>query len=1205
MVHTRRKKFNAAAAALTLLILIQLLPPLTHTLSASSSISMSKVTVTSSAGTSEVYPGSTGVSIVVDEVNNEYYSITNVEACFILPEGFTPTYGSGTCVAAVSPNETYKTSFKPGEVFQFKFRVNVDRSVEPGMYTIKLSVSYEVQSPTTKRKTVTQEIQVKVSKYPEPKLRVVDVWWASDRVFPGTEGAELNIMVENVGDVRITGGLAKLVLPQPLTPSAVRISMPNLNVEDKAILTFTGIGTPLSTSPGNYLVSVVANVTAVTEDGVDYSAYTEIELVLPIEQPKPVNLSLVSASWSRNIAYGESRALNLEVTMQNLDQVTINELVAELRLPEGYTWRNGSQVVVSTVRGPINYGDVFTITFSDINASVVKVAPNFTIELKVLADYRGAEFLVIQELNFTAGVSEEEVLYLVSQRWIYGNANSWAFPSSRNINLEVRLANLGEDPITTIIPKLKLPMGFKLKSISGDCLTAGIRAGGVGVLTFTLDIADDVPPGVWNATLTVDYVVSSGTSYLYSSREFRIRLVISNPDEFRPELKLTRMWWGATEPQTAYPGERSVPVHVELVNAGRYSASNVVVTIVPVNRSVVVIEGSTLAATTLGSGASCRAVLYVDLGSVVVGDVLFRVMVNYAFELGGAFINYTQEFLRTLRVEEYAALKRTGIELVDYGWLNNQPVFPDTENATYAVTLANNYPFNIAGIDAELKLPKGMWSKEGGVARAYVEGPVASHRTVTLEFTVSVGNLSSGRYDAVLYLKYTVLSGGACVEREEEFKIPIVVNEVRYGLEYVVSGWYSKTGEPGTYGNLLYVMVRNTDFPSITGVVADVTLPEGIVSSLNNESRVRVAATSAAITPQVGSAGLQGISIPGVGRLPLTVPAQAIRQQVTSFSKGDILTFVIPVNILNVAPGTYYAVMNVSFIDHWGSLRYYVFRVPVHVLGTTKLVLVWTDGTLRFEEREGVMRVKVLNVGTSPIYNVYLNIIPTTGTLLVKKTSYYLGTLEPGKVREVNVTVYFNPMPTQAGITLTYGTVPFTAAIIYTDVSGNNRVVNMSFSVVVEPYIELEVSDIKAVWRVGELRVSGTLTNLGNAQAQRIQVVVLAGGQKSEPYFVGDLDPSSQTSFTVKLSTGPVGEATIVVMYRNPYNELLKINTSVPVIVENVTETTSVSAGPLAWAGNTWSVIVVVAVIVFLALVGLAIRSYLKKHRLPETYEGV
>ncbi|MCD6340614.1 MAG: hypothetical protein J7L51_01510, partial [Desulfurococcales archaeon] len=529
---------------------------------------------------------------------------------------------------------------------------------------------------------------------------------------------------------------------------------------------------------------------------------------------------------------------------------------------------------------------------------------------------------------------------------------------------------------------------------------------------------------------------------------------------------------------------------------------------------------------------------------------------------------------------------------------------PNTENATYTIQLANNYPFNIAGIKAVLRLPEGMWSKEGGVATAYLEGPIGTHRTFTLDFTVSVGDVRPGRYNATLDLKYTILTGGACVEREAVFNISILVNKIVHGLEYVTSGWYGRSGEPGTYGNMLYVIVRNTDFPSITGVVAEVTLPQGMVSSLNNKSKVKVVPTAVAITPAAPAAGAQGVSIPGIGRVPIPVSAQVVGQQVAPFNKGDRMTFVIPVNILNVAPGTYYALMNVSFIDHWGNIRFYTFKVPIHVLGTTKIVTVWTDGTLRFEGREGTMRVKVLNIGTSPIYDVYLNIIPTAGNLLVKKTTYYIGELEPGKIKEVNITVYFNPIPTQAGVTLTYGSIPFTVAVIYTDVNGNNHVANMSFSVVVEPYIELQLSDIKAVWSAGELRVSGTITNLGNAQAQRIEVIVIAGERKSEPYFVGDLDPSSQTSFTVKLSTGPVDEAAIVLTYRDPFNELLSVNATAYVEVENVTTTTTTPVGLLGGWANLGTIIVVVAVVIFLVLVGLAIRAYLRKHRLPESYEG-
>ncbi|RLG77767.1 MAG: hypothetical protein DRO14_01855, partial [Thermoprotei archaeon] len=90
---TRRARNSLPAALLlTLIISLSILPLSAPTVVADGSVYVSKVTVTSSAGTSEVYPGSTGVSIVIDEVNGEYYSITNVEACFILPEGFTPAY---------------------------------------------------------------------------------------------------------------------------------------------------------------------------------------------------------------------------------------------------------------------------------------------------------------------------------------------------------------------------------------------------------------------------------------------------------------------------------------------------------------------------------------------------------------------------------------------------------------------------------------------------------------------------------------------------------------------------------------------------------------------------------------------------------------------------------------------------------------------------------------------------------------------------------------------------------------------------------------------------------------------------------------------------------------------------------------------------------------------------------------------------------
>jgi len=1167
------------------------------------SVSVVSTEVASSSGGPEVYPGSRNALIVVELVNSGNLTIRNVQGCFIYPEGFTPA-GGGSCVNAVSPNGTYKDSYEVGEVFQLRSRVNIGENVSPGTYSIPINVSY-----TPKGMNRTSEIvyaNVTVSPYPPIEIKVIDAWWSSDKVFPGTEGATLNLMIKNVGRSSIEGGIAKLVLPEPLNPSVVRENLPALARNSTTTLTFTNINIPLAVEPGPHLLNIVVNASARTEDGVSYEASFTGKLYVGVEAPKPLNLKVVDAFWESGVAYGESRALTLRLTLQNLEQVTVERVTATLHLPEGVTSREGLPYVKAVFEGPTGYGDVFTITFRGINATRPVSEGLMRAALEVMASYRGAEFLVTQNLSFKARFVGEEVLKLVSQRWVYQGSSARAFPTARGLTLELTLVNLGEDVVASITPSVELPKGFELRSISGSCLAGGVQPGYTCTLNLAVDVGPDIEPGVWKGAVTLAYTTISSGSYMFREVTHPIELPVSDPASYVPVLKVFNVWWGTTTPGTAFAGERRAPLHVEVANRDRYPASDVMVSVAPLTEGVYVVEGNSTCANTLQPGASCASTLYLDLANAEAGSLRVNVSVKYVFSMYGSFIRVSRSLIKELRVEEYAAmLGAEGLKLVDHGWLNDQPVYSGTNDAALTVTLANPYSYSVSSIEAVLKLPKGFSSEGLNVSRAYAPGPVGSGQEVTISFTVSVDrSVEPGTYESLLSVKYVVNTGGAAVSRVDAFTVPVKVDSVGRGLELVSSQWYGGAAEPLSYGRLLQVTLRNAEFPSIRGVVADVKLPKGFVSSITNTSEVRVPPTYAPpATPQtvvqVGTA--QATTVQQLAALL----AQGAQQSPTSFSRGDIISFLVPVNILDVGPGTYYALMNVSFIDHWGTLRSYTLKVPVVVLGGSKLVDVWALNNLRFERRVGNLTIGVVNIGSAPVYNVYVAVYPTTPYLTVSRSIKYFDYLPPNRVASFNVTTYFNPMPPQGSpVPITYGNIPFMAAVTYVDVNGFRRSFNTSFSVNVEPYIELHVSDVKASVKGGTVRVSGTITNLGNAQVQRVEAYVVVGNKTSEPGFVGDIEPSSQASFSVTakgVSAG--GSVTVVIRYRNPFNEAGEVRVTAPLeVVPEETTTTPVSPGFLGL--DMFKVITVVAVALFLVLVGIAIRAFLRRHPAPEIPPG-
>jgi hypothetical protein len=228
-------------------------------------------------------------------------------------------------------------------------------------------------------------------------------------------------------------------------------------------------------------------------------------------------------------------------------------------------------------------------------------------------------------------------------------------------------------------------------------------------------------------------------------------------------------------------------------------------------------------------------------------------------------------------------------------------------------------------------------------------------------------------------------------------------------------------------------------------------------------------------------------------------------------------------------------------------------------------------------------------------------IYPTVPNLVVRKSLYYIESIGAGSTKTINVSVYFNPVPSyQTPIPITYGSVPFVATIMFRDISGYQHSLNTTFSVIVEPFVYVELSDVKVTQRGSEIRASGTITNLGSATAQRMEAILAVGTETSKT-FIGDVDPSSQTSFSITLYyPEKVNEVQIVIRYRNAYNELEEMKYTFYVEYEEVTTTPPPSETPF----DLGKIIVVLGVVVFLVIVALVIRSYLKRHPVPEFVEG-
>jgi len=1187
-----------ASVVLTFITLLSIISPLTVILTSKTVKAFPNLAVVdthfySSSGSTEVYPGSRNARIVVEVRNLENDSIKDVQGCFQLPPGFSVASGS-SCVNALSPNNTFKTQYEPGEVFILRNYVNVGKNVNPGVYYIDISVTYSTSSGDVKSETLMTYVYV--YPYPAISLAVVDVWWDSNEVFPGTQNAALHLRLKNVGNSDIVGGYGKAILGRQLKPEEIRFNLPALPSGNTYELILTGIDIPTNTSPDEYRITLKVNVTANTEDGVEYEA-KNVEILFKVkvsEAPAP-QLDVVDSGWVYGTSYVEGRSISIYVTLQNVGHQTINSLKAKLLLPKGLQSRDGRNYVVTTLSRAVGYGDIFTLTFNDIITSLQGLSElKFTLVLEGLATYRNAEFWFNVSIQSSAKVVSENILKLTDVWWSYGGSSAEALPTAQKINLNFRIANLGQDPLTVLEAKLKLPQEFNVRTLEGNCLTT-VQAGMTCTLQALVDVSPNAVAGVYNGTLTLTYVVRTGSSLLYSIKEFNVNLYVSNPRSYEPNVVLSKVWWGATTPTVSYGLENLLPVHVELTNLGRYNAEYVYVKVVS-PQSITIVDGEGLCSNTLSAGGLCRLTPYLNLKGLNVSNVTLQVLVTYYLTLYGTYIQFSKNFTVTLPLTIYPPQTLGRLGVVNYGWMNNYPVFPNTQNATYVITLVNRYPYPISAINAELLLPEGV-SASKGLRTAYVAGPIQPNQVVQLSYTLNVGNVSPGTYEAQLNIYYLILSGGEGLGATEVLKVPIQVNSYTSGIQLVTTSWVGKPAEPGTYGNALVVVLRNLDFPQMNGVIAEVFLPNGIVASSNNESVVKLPASS---TPTLQQ-GIQAQLPPQIQELLKTVQQP---QTITQFSKGDFIYFTLQLNVLNVSPGTYEALFNVSFIDHWGNLRSYEVKVPVNVLGAPILITVWSDDSLNFKDSRVVnMKVKLLNLGSSPAYNVYLAVYPYgTYTLLPKSTPIYIDRLLPNEVKVVEIPVYLNPLPSsQIPVAITYGNIPFMATVIYTTATGFRQIFNTTFTVSVEPFIKLLLTDVKSSYINGEYRVSGTIINVGNAQAQRLTSRLIVGDLSSPEEFIGDLDPSSQVSFSIRYQGSYLSRIKLVLSYRNPYNEVEEVVEELNV-AEVATPTVTVTPQP-SETELLFRYGVIIAIAVFLAFVVVLLYRYLKTHPIPTVRE--
>jgi len=919
------------------------------------------------------------------------------------------------------------------------------------------------------------------------------------------------------------------------------------------------------------------------------------------------NFSILSTTFKSSAStdvYPGSRRAHLRIDVQYLGQATIYAIAGQLKVPNGispsygYGLTSPAKDLNGTAKSYAKPGDVFYFDFYlDVDKSVSPGTYDATLTISFRNETKPSEyFSESYSISIVIAQCPQLNLVVVDASWSPG-----AYPGTISTSLRVTVRNAGDCDLRNAIVKLRLPSGMSPEE--STAYLGALARGDQATMQFSgIDIGEEVRPGGYSATLYIDGTAQTPDGVAYeASTTVPLAIEVDAPTADLYVLRLFSAQWGEARPSPAYPGSKYAPLTITIANVGKYDVTSL--TAIASSQYLEPVKPEQVYSAMIYSGGSCSLTFYFNIKDYAPESFCVVVLLEYWVDLGGGtLVKVKQDQNIPIFVERYTGTESEGLYVVSCGWLNNYNVFPRTDNATYQVAVANRLPFPVRGLKASLALPPGFRGDRGSTASAYVDGPIQSYSTTTLSFRVSVDDVRPGTYKAALTLDYVLESGGPGARKVERYEVSLGVVSDSEALELVSASWLGSAAEPGTYGALLRVDVRNNYVDSMSGAVLELSLPRGFFCSIDNSSKVKVAPASPEIIRAVQQAIPQGLQ-PLISMLRSIALSPPQEQQ---YSRGDVISFLVPLNVLVDSTGTYLAVGNVSYVDSWGCVRKCQVEVPLVVLGSTKYVEVKFLGSLSAKSRYTNATLWLRNVGSSPVYNVELTIRPVQGItsaplLIATPSTIYIDALGPNSQTAIPVTFAFNPTGYQSMMGTTtvvnYGVVPLTVSISYKDANGYSHSFDTTVAIALEPFIDIVVKDLRAEASGNILEVSGTLINYGSATAYRVEVKVWAGNGSSST-FVGDVDPGSQTAFRVRV---PISEsisdvATMSIGYYNIFNEhcVRELPISITRVQPKVEEKPAREAPP-----TFYGILTIALIAAFLVLVGFLIfrlyRSHMKR----------
>ena len=818
------KHMALALVALILALAQPLIPPATAMGAQQFSFTIAGYEFTSTAR-GPVYPGSQGARLTVEA---EYYGLKaaeNVHACLELPEGF---QAQQVCVEARNQDGALNTSVAYGSIRYFYYTIDVDRSVKPGTYRAVLEIRYTVDN-TARRDRF--PLTLRVSPYPEPELRILDVW-VEPYSYPGTLGATIRIRVQNTGEASIAGGQAHVLLPEGFKPREYRLDVPQIGAETgEATISIGNVFISPLLGPGKYRAVVELSLTMTTEDGVEYHAEATLRPAITVEEPPTPLLTVSHVAWSQGVVYPGARGATLEAYIAVLEDYTVSDIEAWLLLPEGFTGPNGSRIVYAETSPQQGYGGVFRLSFPGIDLGEKLEPGNYTAKLSVLLHLsgRGAETLLWYNTSIPIVVESDkgEELRLVD----YGWTTSPVSPGTVGAEAYASLQYLGSHTVTSVKAVLHLVGARTRANTSTITVYSGGLAAGRGTV-FTLRF-----PGIvlapnssqLQAVLEVEAVVElPGGATAIVERNYTLRIPTARE---KPLVLLESHVEYNNAPAHVLPGAAGLALQVTLLNTMPTSIAyiNYSITTPPEIR---VLQATGTCGGGVAAGSTCTLTIVFNTTSTArPGEYSVRLGLHYAYSLGNTYTSGEEEITIPLIVEnpeDYAASPL----LVAWHWGTPNAPSPIAYTGAPAQQLTI-VVYNPSRWQTTLTATLGVQDTSVSIVDPVDQCSLGPTGLCQLVFTIDTSRARAGRIPLRLLLDYTVDRYGSFTILEKQYTINAVLKSIEdQGIVLLKNYWQDNNMVfPGSRRAVLVVVLENREPWTLQGVDIELEPPPGVRES--------------------------------------------------------------------------------------------------------------------------------------------------------------------------------------------------------------------------------------------------------------------------------------------------------------------------------------------------------------------------------------